>query len=377
MVGHEFDSSRRPGHGRADAPRGARGRRSSGSTATAARPPSRTSPSRSARGEIVAVAGVSGNGQRELAEAITGLRPPSSGSIHVGGRRLHGAAIPARAFAAGIAYVPEDRLGTGVTPSFVDRGSISRSSRTATTRSGHCCACVEWDEHADEMIRRVRHQGAPRKEHRGLSPVRRESSEARARAGVLRRPEAADRRVGQRAASTSTRSRRCTAYLIEAAEHGVARTADQRGPRRGARSQRPYRRHVRGTNLGSPGSGSSVEEIGLLMAGEGRRTGLRIRARPACRSGRRAPAPRSSGSVMIASPAPFEEADRCADLRRHAALAELALREVRLRVGERHPVERPLGGLPVVEGDLLHRGGNHEQLRVERVASSERRGPCR
>jgi general nucleoside transport system ATP-binding protein len=64
-------------------------------------------------GEIVGVAGVAGNGQRELAEAITGMRSPSSGSIDVGGRKLR-TGDPRAAIAAGIAHVPEDRLGTGV-----------------------------------------------------------------------------------------------------------------------------------------------------------------------------------------------------------------------------------------------------------------------
>src|SRR5207248_4999537 len=67
------------------------------------------------RGEIVGVAGVAGNGQRELAETIAGMRPPTEGRIRVAGRRLKGG-DPREAIAAGIAYVPEDRLGTGVAP---------------------------------------------------------------------------------------------------------------------------------------------------------------------------------------------------------------------------------------------------------------------
>ena len=69
-----------------------------------------------APGEIVAVAGVAGNGQRELSEAIAGLRPCSRGSIAVGGVRLPGGDTRA-AFEAGVRFVPEDRLGTGVAPS--------------------------------------------------------------------------------------------------------------------------------------------------------------------------------------------------------------------------------------------------------------------
>ena len=63
--------------------------------------------------EIVGVAGVAGSGQRELAEAVAGLRRPARGEILVGGRRLHGG-DPREAIDLGVAYVPEDRLGTGV-----------------------------------------------------------------------------------------------------------------------------------------------------------------------------------------------------------------------------------------------------------------------
>jgi len=66
-------------------------------------------------GEIVAVAGVAGNGQRELAETIAGMRAPTHGTIRVRGRQLDGG-DPREAIRAGIAYVPEDRLGTGVAP---------------------------------------------------------------------------------------------------------------------------------------------------------------------------------------------------------------------------------------------------------------------
>jgi simple sugar transport system ATP-binding protein len=65
-------------------------------------------------GEIVAIAGVAGNGQRELAEAIAGLRP-RVGSVSVSGRVVRGG-DPRSAYRAGLGYVPEDRLGTGVAP---------------------------------------------------------------------------------------------------------------------------------------------------------------------------------------------------------------------------------------------------------------------
>ena len=67
------------------------------------------------RGEIVAIAGVAGNGQRELSETIVGMRPTTKGTVEVGGRRLR-SGDPRSAIRAGVAYVPEDRLGTGVAP---------------------------------------------------------------------------------------------------------------------------------------------------------------------------------------------------------------------------------------------------------------------
>jgi general nucleoside transport system ATP-binding protein len=63
-------------------------------------------------GEIVALAGVDGNGQTELVEAITGLRP-AMGTVRVGGRDLAGA--PARAVLdAGVSHIPEDRQRRGL-----------------------------------------------------------------------------------------------------------------------------------------------------------------------------------------------------------------------------------------------------------------------
>jgi len=66
-------------------------------------------------GEILAVAGVAGNGQRELVEVLAGLRPRSSGQIDVDGEVMERADArhPIR---MGVAYVPQDRLGTGLAP---------------------------------------------------------------------------------------------------------------------------------------------------------------------------------------------------------------------------------------------------------------------
>ena len=66
-------------------------------------------------GEIVGIAGVSGNGQREMAQAIAGLRPIKSGTVKINGNDLTNA-LPVERFGAGLGYVPEDRLGVGLAP---------------------------------------------------------------------------------------------------------------------------------------------------------------------------------------------------------------------------------------------------------------------
>jgi general nucleoside transport system ATP-binding protein len=113
MVGREIELGRRNGARAVGAPRlqlagvsanGDRGRSAVRDISLTVR-----------RGEIFAVAGVAGNGQRELAETIAGMRPLAHGSIAVDGHTIRGG-DPREAIAAGIAYVPEDRLGTGVAP---------------------------------------------------------------------------------------------------------------------------------------------------------------------------------------------------------------------------------------------------------------------
>ncbi len=67
-------------------------------------------------GEVVGLAGVAGNGQRELAEALIGARAVSAGRIVLFGRDLTRLPIVDR-LAAGLAYVPGDRLNEGILPS--------------------------------------------------------------------------------------------------------------------------------------------------------------------------------------------------------------------------------------------------------------------
>ena len=68
-------------------------------------------------GEIVGIAGVDGNGQSELIEAITGLRSSQSGSFSVAGRALAGASTDT-ILESGVGHIPEDRQRRGLVLEF-------------------------------------------------------------------------------------------------------------------------------------------------------------------------------------------------------------------------------------------------------------------
>jgi simple sugar transport system ATP-binding protein len=68
-------------------------------------------------GEIVGIAGVDGNGQTELIEALTGLRHVESGRVEVGGRELHHASVRST-LDAGVGHIPEDRQRRGLVLEF-------------------------------------------------------------------------------------------------------------------------------------------------------------------------------------------------------------------------------------------------------------------
>ncbi len=102
------------------------------------------------RGEIVGIAGVDGNGQHELAEVLTGLRPWSSGTLTFEEHSLS-ALNPRQARLLGIAHIPEDRLRRAIVsdlsleenvslgrqhePPFARGARIDFKSRRAVTQS--------------------------------------------------------------------------------------------------------------------------------------------------------------------------------------------------------------------------------------------------
>jgi general nucleoside transport system ATP-binding protein len=68
-------------------------------------------------GEILGIAGVDGNGQSELVQAIMGLMPAQTGSVTLDGRQLVGL-TPRRVLDAGVGFVPEDRAHDGLVGEF-------------------------------------------------------------------------------------------------------------------------------------------------------------------------------------------------------------------------------------------------------------------
>jgi general nucleoside transport system ATP-binding protein len=70
-----------------------------------------------AGGEIVALAGVQGNGQEELVESLVGLRIPTAGSILIEGTDIAGSSI-SEVLASGVGFVPEDRQHDGIVGGF-------------------------------------------------------------------------------------------------------------------------------------------------------------------------------------------------------------------------------------------------------------------
>jgi simple sugar transport system ATP-binding protein len=112
-------------------------------------------------GEIVGVAGVAGNGQRELAEVITGIRRAIRGRVRVGDRVLR-SGDPRSAIAVGVAHVPEDRLHTGLAPSLsIASNFVLKDYRRPLASRGPFLRLRAIRDRAVELIRRydVKAQG--------------------------------------------------------------------------------------------------------------------------------------------------------------------------------------------------------------------------
>jgi len=103
-------------------------------------------------GEVFGIAGVDGNGQSELVEAVTGLRRPDAGEIRFRGEDVTTASRRQR-IEAGMAYVPEDRQERGLVMEFdlVENGLLGSQHGSELASNGR----IDWSEtrdHAEAII---------------------------------------------------------------------------------------------------------------------------------------------------------------------------------------------------------------------------------
>jgi simple sugar transport system ATP-binding protein len=219
-------------------------------------------------GEILGVAGVAGNGQRELAEALTGLRPAKSGTIRVEGTPL-ATGDPRVAIKAGVAHVPEDRLHTGVAPSLsISSNVVLKSYRSSENSAGPFLRFRRIRDWAIDLIRRydVKAPGpaAPARQLSGgnlQKVVLAREFESRPRVLVIAAPT---RGLDVGAIET------VHAYLREAASRGVAILLISEDLDELMTLSDRIVVIYEGRLVGEVDAASAVvEEIGLLMAGGG------------------------------------------------------------------------------------------------------------
>ena len=104
-------------------------------------------------GEILGIAGVSGNGQRELAEVIAGLRPPTQGQIAIDGTDVTGWP-PRRLLKQGLSYIPEERMRDGtIRDSTVAENLILRDHASKPYANGIFMNFPKIAECSDQLIR--------------------------------------------------------------------------------------------------------------------------------------------------------------------------------------------------------------------------------
>ncbi|MCH1642685.1 ABC transporter ATP-binding protein [Paenibacillus timonensis] len=103
-------------------------------------------------GEIVGIAGVDGNGQSELIEAITGLRKIESGSIKLSGKEITN--LPARKIIeSGLSHIPEDRHKHGLVLDFsISENMVLETYYQAPYSKGGFLNQRAIDEHAKQLV---------------------------------------------------------------------------------------------------------------------------------------------------------------------------------------------------------------------------------
>ncbi|WP_369140975.1 ABC transporter ATP-binding protein [Modestobacter versicolor] len=117
-------------------------------------------------GEIVGVAGVSGNGQTELVALLCGTTPPTAGTVHVGGAEVTGLDVAAR-LRAGLGRLTEDRRGSVVLGMSVEQNLVVED--LDRFRTGPFLSRRRVRAHAQALIERFDIRAAPGDPIRSLS----------------------------------------------------------------------------------------------------------------------------------------------------------------------------------------------------------------
>jgi simple sugar transport system ATP-binding protein len=104
------------------------------------------------RGEVLGLAGVEGNGQKELAEALAAIRPLKAGRILIGGKSISGS-NPAEQYDLGVAYITDDRVAEGLVRDLsVSENLVLKSFRRPPYRKGFV---IDWrtvEKETDQLI---------------------------------------------------------------------------------------------------------------------------------------------------------------------------------------------------------------------------------
>lgn len=104
-------------------------------------------------GEIFAIAGVSGNGQTEIADAIAGLLPVSSGSISVAGEEITHQSVRKRTRSGLFSYIPEDRQNVGLILDFrLDEDLGLRRYYREPFSHRHVLSRKQFRQYGDQLI---------------------------------------------------------------------------------------------------------------------------------------------------------------------------------------------------------------------------------
>lgn len=105
-------------------------------------------------GEIVGIAGIDGNGQSELIEAITGLRPVEKGHIFLDGKEITNLS-PKKVREVGLAHIPEDRNTRGLNRTMsIEENLVAVEVDKAPFSRGMVMNTAAMDRHSEEMVKR-------------------------------------------------------------------------------------------------------------------------------------------------------------------------------------------------------------------------------